>query len=338
MNNKINEIIEINDYIVSKLMDGLKDHIINDKKYIYLGKGGNGVIYQYEDKAIKIYTKYHKDSVFKEFYLVGLLQELNNINRNVIHIYGYYLTLEKPVMVMEIMDGDLSKWCHIMVHENLSKERYDAEWTSMIFQVVYGFTYLNKMNILHNDPKPKNILYKKRENIKFIEYQINNKKYRVPVSCTFKIADFGEVQIIGSTLNKMSDTKIIDNIRNRTDLYELSRLIYRLLIDYAKNYYTIGDLDRIASDNNDFNKYKNEQIEYINSNEQLNNLPRRIKDSFLLRSLLYYCIENGIIDRNNIISKASLHLPSKNIDHILDNLTNLKYENVFDLFDKFIYE
>src|SRR5271155_4398247 len=119
-------IFTMNLIITEQLIDLLsdtKDHTVNDKHYKFLGKGGDGIIYLCDNKVIKIYKRFNMNLILKEFYVVGLLQELKNINRNVISIDRYYLALSHPVMVMEAMDGNLSEWCEKIINDKLSSPK-----------------------------------------------------------------------------------------------------------------------------------------------------------------------------------------------------------------------
>ena len=230
--------IIINNSIINKLLSNYKNHNIDGKTYYYLGKGIEGIVYKVDDEVIKIYTKVDMNMIVKEFYVFGLLQELNSINKNVVHIDKYYLSLSNPVLIMELMDGELTNWCTMMV-ENITEEvrmmsdiDFDKQWLGMIFQVTYGLMFLNRLGILHADAKAKNILFKKiYPTNQYDQYIISDTTYEIPIDYRFKIADFGTVQILGSSSNIISDDKIREKIKNRDDLYELSRIFYRMIVN-----------------------------------------------------------------------------------------------------------
>jgi serine/threonine protein kinase len=233
---------------------------------------------------------------------------------------------------MELMDGDLNKLGNELIKnpDNLDDYTYDMVWASMIFQICYGIYYLNSLGILHNDAKPKNVLYEKKSGNDYLKYSINGKKYNVPTYYLFKIADFGAIQIIGSSLNKMNDDEIKDKINNKYDYYELSKLINRILVNYAIKVYSIASLDKLFHNDNDYIKYKKEEISKVEENTYLRNIPN--KQQFILRGLLYYLIETKKLDLTETISKNNIKLPSKKIMTIFDNITNLKID-FFDLFN-----
>lgn len=326
--------LNINNDVIDILLDKYKDHQIADKLYKYINKGGNGIVYKVDDMAIKIYVEYDMDTVLKEFYVMGILQELSGINRNIINIYNYYLSLSKPVLTMEYLDGDLQKWTNKMIHNkfNLDNDDIDKEWISMIFQVTYGMLFLNKLGILHNDAKPKNIMYNNNNRHISSEYKINGKTYTITSNFTFKIADFGGIMIVGSTLNDMTNDEIKRKIKNRSDLWELSRIFYRVLTDYAKIQYKMNTIMEYVNNDGDYYKYYSNEKNKIWS--KMKKYPIHIKESYLLRSLIYYGLENNIIDIDSIINTYQLKFPSKKV---LDLLSRLIDTSITDL-PSYIYQ
>lgn len=331
--------IIINNNIIKKLLSSYNDHDIDGNTYYYLGKGGEGVIYRLDDIVIKIYTKIEMNNIVKEFYTFGLLKELKQINKNVINIDRYYLSLSNPVLLMELMDGDLAKWCTIMLEnkqdsiKNLTDESFDELWLGMIFQVTFGLMFLNHLNILHTDTKSKNILYKKT-NALYDDYVIAGKTYTVPFKYIFKIADFGAIQILGLGSNKIFDEEILERIKKREDLYELSRILYRIIVNYGINDYNWFHINELLKKDNLYREYRDKQRDKLN--KDLSHMPQKIRDKMLLRSLIYYAIENNIIKSEEIITKHSLRMPSSKVSNILDKLTDVNIKNVFDLFDVFV--
>lgn len=326
----------IDNNIINILTRNNADKTIDNKYYKFIGKGGDGVIYEHNGKIIKIYKKINIDAIIKEFYIVGLLQEINQINKNIISVNKYYLSLDNPVMIMERMDGDLSEWSDMMVKNKhgLTMNEIDINWLSMIFQTAYGLTYLNNLGILHSDAKSKNILYKKNDDKTNEKYIINNKTYVVPTNYIFKIADFGAIQMANSLLHTDKDHEIIKKkIVARADLMELSKIIFRILVNYAKNDYDINGLVSLTKNNHKYNRYYIDNKNEINA--KMKHFPQKIKDNMLLRSLIYYAIENDIIDKQKIINKYSLTLPSEYVIDVLDKLTDLNYD-VFELFHQFV--
>ena len=222
---------------------------------------------------------------------------------------------------------------------NLSLDEIDNEWLSMIFQIAYSFTIINNLNILHNDAKPKNILYNIIKNnthnykLEKEEYTIKNKKYIVPINFLFKLTDFGNVQI-KNCRNEYSNEELLDKIHKRVDLYELSRIIYRTIVTYIKNELTtIEELENVINSIDD--KYKEYSINEKNRiDKEMKNFSENVKNNHLLRSLLYYSIENNLINVDEYIKKYNMILPSEKVINILNNLLNMNID-IFSLFDKY---
>lgn len=336
MNDQTDNII-ISNSLIERLIKNQKDQTIDGKQFKYLGKGGEGVVFLCEEKVIKIYTRVDMNAILKEFYVVGVLQELKKVNKNVIQIDRYYLSTSHPVMIMELMDGNLSEWCDLMVNnkDGLNEKDLESVWISMIFQVTYGLMFLNKLKILHSDTKSKNILYSKSNDLNTTErYDVGNESFVIPMNhYVFKIADFGAVQILGSTMNTITDEEIQRRIDHRIDLHELSRIWYRVLVNYGRNDYGWNQIRPIMDSNNDYKQYHKEQK--IKLDKELGHMPQKVRDSMLLRALIYYGIENDFIDANEIITKYSLVKPSEQVMKILDGLVDLNIKNVFDLFPMF---
>ncbi|AYV77588.1 MAG: serine/threonine protein kinase [Dasosvirus sp.] len=324
----------------NKLLDRLarsdKDYNDTDNNILYrfLGKGGDGTVYlisfEGDERAVKIYKNAHLDQIIKEFYITGLLQEMDKVNFNIIKMYHYYLSFSRPVMVMEIMSGTLSDWTKTIINNKIiSTSEIDMYWVSMIFQVTYSLMTINTYNILHNDAKPKNILFKNNKQNELREYILpNGKKYSVPVPYIFKISDFSKAQIIGSKLNNMTDQTIKTNILNRYDIYELSHILDRILVDYLILDYKLSDIQNMMD--------KQMQDVYRKMNDQFKSLPEKIRNRLLLRGMIYYLIDHQMINTQELIKKHNLIFPSKSVQELLRNLHNVTdYPDIYGLFDNY---
>ena len=319
----------ISNLIIDVLIKSKKNSTVDGKTYKYITKGGEGLIYEYNNKIIKIYIKYDINIVIKEFYVIGLLNELDReLHKNIITMDKYYLSTINPVLIMERMDGTLQEWINIIIKNNkLTQDEIDNLWMSMIFQVTYGVYVLNKLNIVHNDMIPKNILYKFNKDNVSEKYNIDGIIYEVPVTYIFKIADFGRVQILNTSLNILSNGEIKDKLDKRDDLYKLSRIIYRIFVNYSYDV-DYNKLNKLIDKNEEFKKYRTNK-----KNEFMNNYQGSIKNKLFVRSLIYYAIENDIIDKNEIIKKHSLIMPSNKVIYILNNLIDTS--DIFSLFSIF---
>ncbi len=314
--------------LINDLIKNPKSH----KSINYIGKGGEGYIFEINNEVIKIYIKYDINLVLKEFFVTGLLQEINHINSNVIHIKNYYLSYSHPIMVMEKMDGNLGDFVTDLVTNKIPHE-CDEMWLSFIFQSIYGFNFLNnRLHILHNDSKIKNILYRKNINEKEYIYKINHIKYRIPADYVFKIADFGFVQILGLTLNKISDEEILKKIADRDDFREISKIIERIIVNYMIKEFTYEQALKFAMEHPEFKKMYDEQVRKVDID--LASYPGHIRKNFIFRYICYYLAEVDEKYTNIIKEKYKLKLPSKKVRDILNNI--MTADDPFKLFDMFI--
>jgi hypothetical protein len=326
----------INDAIIEKMLK-YNDFDYNNKKYKYLGKGGDGIVYECNNKVVKLFTKDDIDSIIKEMYVTHMLKSIPNVSVNIILVDDYSFAFKYPLAIMEKLDNDLTYWINMMIkmpHGEMNDDDIDLNWTSMIFQLSHGLLFMNKYKILHNDAKPKNILYKENNapsNI--IEYAMNNKKYIIPCRYIFKISDFGAIQIKKSKLNTMSNKEIENKIKTRDDLRELSRVFFRIYVDYGMKLYNYEYMKTLAKNDKLFGAHFYNESKKID--KQLGNYNRHVKDKFIHRNLLYYAIENNYIDKNDIVKHFNLRIPSDDVMFILDNITNIDVD-VYSLFDQFL--
>ena len=336
----------IDNRIINKLVNRYNDFIDNEtgKKYKYISKGREGVIFEVENKIIKIFKEIDINKIMKEFYLTGIFNEIKIFKKYVVKMYEYYLSLDKPVIIMEKMDGTLEEWGEKMVKNifNIKSDEIDLTWKSMIFQIVVGFKLVNNLGVLHNDAKPVNILYKikkfkpndKSKKIHFIE----GVKYEVPNIFKFKIADFGAAQILKYAVNEMDEEKLLDNIKKRRDMYDLSRFLMRIIVNHAMNVYSYDDIVELIKKNTDIDRYYQSTYVKIDKDMYISKLPYKVKINHIIRGVLYYCYEHKILDEEDIIKKYNLVMPSKVIKKLLDNICNTNISNVLSLFDEFKIE
>ena len=84
----INELtININNDLIKKLINYKNNKTLISAKYEYINRGGEGVIFAFDGCVIKIYFEYILERIVKEFYTIGLLNQLNF--RNVLKVYDY---------------------------------------------------------------------------------------------------------------------------------------------------------------------------------------------------------------------------------------------------------
>ena len=212
---------------------------------------------------------------------------------------------------MELAQGDLYDW--------IQQKNSEEEWIKMILQLLITIRILQqKINFFHRDLKPKNILFKKfNEKVNFT-YKLNMKEYQLEFNYIFFITDFTHSES-DITNNKKSEYVNLDS-----DLYELENLPKRLKVDKLMIKYNLNEVIKIGntsrlSDN--FKSYFDEQNNKINKN--LNKYPQNIKEKFIKRALIYYLIENKLID-------YKLDVISDNMCIILSELTSLDLDEKID--------
>jgi serine/threonine protein kinase len=308
--------MDLTDKLIKKLYEQKK----SIDNFIYLGKGGTGVVYKYYDNAIKIIPKEQFNE--SEYKLLEYFNELLDKNEtiNFLRVYNLYKFNEYNVIEMELAEGDLYDW--------IEKNNSDNEWIIMILQLIISLRILQqKINFFHRDLKPKNILFKKlNEKINFT-YKLNRKEYQLELNYIFYITDFTH-----------SESDITDKIKSTyinidSDLYELQNLPKRLKVDKLMIKYNlneiveIGNLSKLSEH---FNSYYKEQIK--NTDDKLKTYPQNIKDKFIKRALIYYLLENKLID-------YKLDVMSDNICIILSELTMLDLdEKINQIYNNLISE
>lgn len=298
------------DYRNNKIIDLDKCYNIieNINKNNFIGKGGDGIVYKIEsDKCglavVKIFKKIN--DMKNEIKILTKLKNIidDNLCPNFIYMYAN----KNNKVIFEYCDGDLEKW--------FEEEHNYNEWFSVIFQLYMGIYYMNKIiNISHNDLKPKNILFK---NIKrsIFRYKINNKIYDIDnCGILIVIADF---------------TKYNNNKEN-LDLQNLIDIPNRIKINniIKSNKYNLIDI---------YNKYKtnNKFIEYYNiKKKETDNIFKNnqdIKNKFFLKSLIYYLIENNLVDYDINLKDELLKSPPNEIIELINKLDNKFNFNIFDI-------
>lgn len=313
-------IIEMGMRDIKKCKNEIMDkNIIKKSKFI--GKGGQGVVYMYKsEKCGRVAYKVSNNSreTEREIEILKLTNAMVYSGEciNYIYCYDWFQLNNKIYAIYEYANGSLKDWCNL--------EHSEKEWESMLVQIYMGISNLNnKLKIYHNDMKPKNILYKKTTMNK-IQYEYNGKIYEVNNNgYIFMIGDYGMSQRIGSELNNMSDVAIESAITEGLDRYIMSRLVERIKVDiievkYGENLNKFIEDNKIL-ENENYRKYY--EIEKRKINAELINYSERVKNRMILRSLIYYGVENNIL---NVEDKRT---PSKRITDILHNFMENNIES-----------
>ncbi len=302
------------DNLYSTLFNSKKDITINNITYEYVGKGGQGVVFKIDNYAIKIIPKEkYQDKEYKiGLYLNGLL---NGVSINFVKVYDKIETDNYVIIKMDFVNGKFINWMY--------KKHDDKEYLNMILQILINLRILqNKINLYHRDMKPKNILYKDLDTNVNFTYELNDKKYTINTNIIFYITDFGH------SISDITNDNITNNkyITHDSDLYELSMLAQRIKVDKILNIYKLDDLIKIASNNEHFKGYYENEKKKID--EKMNTYPEFIKQKHLTRNIAYFILEN------NLLNVDITDIMSENIQNILNSLLN---DDIDDIIDK-IYE
>ncbi len=299
------------DYRNNKIinLDKCYNIIENINKNNFIGKGGDGIVYKIEsDKCglavVKIFKKIN--DMKNEIKILTKLKNIidDNICPNFIYMYAN----RNNKVIFEYCDGDLEKW--------FEKEHNYNEWFSVIFQLYIGIFYMNKiLNISHNDLKPKNILFKNIERSIF-RYKIDSKIY--------DIDNFGILVVIAdfTKYNNNKDNSDLQNILDIPNRIKINNII-------KSNKYNIQNIYNKYKSNYKFNEYYNNKKKEID-NIFKNNNNADIKNKFFLKSLIYYLIENDLVEYNINTKNELLKSPPNEIINIIKKLDNKFNFNFYD--------
>lgn len=286
----------------------------DDIIFEFIGSGGEGIIYKVMKYAIKIYKTNTKLSFNREIEIMKMTNNLleKNVSINFLKLHDSFTKFNHTVIIMDLVDGSLEDWY---------KEKHsDSEWIVILFQILYNILVMQKcLKMYHSDMKPKNILFKKLNNfinIKFIIKEHNEEKvsFILKTNYIIYISDFGHsLSLLFKDDEKSSDI-IKECITNNYDLIHIKTLYNRLLVDILQNKYTIDDL--LKTKNDKMKDYFLSEQERINT--EMKKYPQHIKNKMLLRSVIYYLLNNNLIN----IDEYKDILPSENIKTIIEELTN----------------
>ena len=282
-----------------KNLDECKKQIYDKNRFI--GRGGQGSVFKIESEkcggiVLKTYhKKTNQDEIYKEVNVLDRVKKIidNNICPHFIYYYDFFKTNENNDIIfnifMEYADGDLEKW--------VKTEHNMEEWKNLIFQFIIGVHVIQKyLKGFHSDLKPKNIFFKniKKEN-GYFEYSINEKKYYLKnIGTLFMLADYGHLQSTFFDSNKMSEEDILSSIRENQDFDFMKDFGNRIKVTNLMNKYKLDDLISKFRDNDKFNTYHKQEKDNIE--KIMKNYPLHIREKFLFRSLLYYCLEENLLN------------------------------------------
>ena len=291
------------------------NHILNEINLDNLkpfARGGDGNLYKIKLDNMNYVMKILKNNSIKEILVTEYVQKI--FSKNIIKLYDYFLSTK---------DYDNNFMKNILSNKyNLSNDENNNEMKNMIYQISHGLILLNNNNIAHLDTKPKNILFKYFPKMITLNYQTKLIKTRF----LFKISDFGKSQInideYKSNDDELTEKEFEEYILDRKDLEELSKILERMIVNKIQYNYDLKYFDTI--NDKKFKKYY--YIEKKQINKTLKEYPKKIKLRFFKRSLLYYLIENKMLNMDKIKSEFA-YFPNKSIIDILNKLT----DNNFDI-------
>lgn len=212
-----------------------------DYKFVKkLGRGGCGTTILLCDEIIdelfvcKKYSPFnptYKEKLFKNFKeeikLLHLLFNKNIVRVFNYHIYDEYLT---GYIVMEYVEGD-------DITTYLAK--YPENINDIFLQVIEGFSYLEKSNILHRDIRPQNIMVTNDGLVKIIDFgfgkQISNNEdfdksislnwwCETPLDFNLKIYDFKtEIYFVGKLFEQIIQENGIEAFEYKNELSSMCR-------------------------------------------------------------------------------------------------------------------
>lgn len=324
------------DRLLKLMKRGVPNIMHNNQTYHLLGRGGEGNVYEYNNRAIKVYhdrhNTYNPDAVYYEIYIVRFLTDLGlqvapmyDFNSNSGYVYS------------DLYDGDLDTWTKNAC--NVQTSASEDQWLSMIFQVAYTFMMMNMHNVLHNDPKPKNVFYVESKDTK--SYALGDMVFNVPHNgWAFYVGDFSRALIVGyddDVQNELqtgssSTGDLYTDLQTKTDLYELSRILYRVMVNAIVKNYSMTEINDLVHQNMSDPIFK-ERIETVVKDITSNIHNHRLAQTTINRAHVYELLESGYIDPDKLQKRIpDLVLPSKKVRDILMSIQVVPLESLFSFY------
>jgi serine/threonine protein kinase len=337
---------------------GIRNIKFDGREYKLLGRGGEANVYSLDEEsnlAIKVYRSnsicYTDPGVFaKEMYVIRFLKDIEQIQDHVVDVLDEIpcdsnTGKSNGFVFMELYDGDLDSWARDSTTRG--REVGEDEWVSMIFQVAYAFMDLNSRGVIHGDPKPKNIFYTNRNlrdpNADGVRsYLIEGKSYQIPFNTRYVLGDFSRVRVaefdldLDDMLQGQSGTPdLYFDLTHRSDLYELSRLLYRVMVNTVLKTYSKEKIENLIKHHSDIDKKFEQKIAVTKQEIQEIDTSHKIKDRMLLRFYAYELIEGEYITQDQLLrDDLNLILPSERVQQLLRSVSdpNIEFETLFESF------
>jgi len=286
-----------------------RDTNINSLNFIYLGHGGQGLVYKINNMAIKVFKNKLGSELVKELVFMKMCRYAldKRYTPNLARYYDDKYIDMNVISSMEFLDGTLEDW---MKHKKTTED-----WISMLFQMIH-VTYVmnNVLFIKHNDMKPKNIMYRKLNKPVIVKYTIHNKSYYVPIKYMFKVIDFG--------LSEYDPEKVTTNIPK--DLYEIFILHKRELVNILITQYSADELKKMASKSQKFNT----EIKLVY--EKFKRHPPHVRDKMVNRATIYFIIENNLMDIKELYDSYKDILPPPDISSSMEAFAKMTYDQLLN--------
>ena len=345
--------------ILELMRKGIRNISFNDKELKLIGRGGEGNVYSFDEDsniAIKVYREdsicYSDPDAFeKEMMVVRFLKDIDQIRDHIADVLNYVPCDEKNkvggYVFMELYDGDLDEWAKTATTKGSVVD--EDSWISMIFQIAYAFTDLNSRGVLHADPKPKNIFYT-THNLKdpntdgFRSYIIEGKSYKIVYNTRFVLGDFSRVRIAEVDPDfapllpgQSGTTDLYFDLANKADLYELSRLLFRVMVNSVLKTFPREKIVNLVEMYSHNDPIFLERISNTETDIENMNLPDKLKDRMRIRLHAYELIEAGYISQDMMREfDPELVLPSKKIQNLLEEVgdPNKSFESIFKFLEQ----
>lgn len=308
----------------------------NNIEYKLLGRGGEANVYTVSPEvAIKVYRyPVDPDALFRELFITDALRSIDGLEDHIVRFVSDPVTdpdTSITYMLMELYDGDLDSWANLKINHT------DDEWLSMLFQVTYSFLTMNNAGVLHGDPKPKNVFYKKSTSSIIHTVTVDGTEFSIRSAYNFVIGDFSRARLaefdpdISSALlaGSSGTLDLYADLVNRSDLYELSKIIHRSMVNILSRHYSHTQISDIVESHYKTDISFKQRIDDVRTDLKSvvlggsQDSAAKIKQKMEYRAYLYELIEAGRITIDDVKKlDKSVVFPSNTVIDILGRLTN----------------